>query len=428
MKKMVFIIMAVLIPFAVFSAGAPEYYVLNVDGIIDAAISDYIVRGIEKAEKKEAAGVIIKMNTPGGLLKSMRKIVDKILDSKVPVISYVGPKGARAASAGTFILMASHVAAMAEGTNIGTASPIDFQGNKAGEKITNDSIAYIKNLARMRGRNQKWAEETITKNISSSEIEAKKEKVIEIIAKDMKSLMKQLEGMKVKTGEKSKALKTADFKLSEIGLSPRHKFLHYLTDPNVSYILFMVGTYGLIYELANPGALFPGIAGGISLMLALIGFDSIPINIAGIILIILGIVLFIAEAMTPTFGALTAGGAISLIIGSVLMFPSRELGEAWAPSWWVIGIMVLLSTAIVGVVLVLIIKSHRLRKSMGKDTLTGLNGVAETEIEESGVVNVGGEEWQAFSDEKIDKRDVIEVVEVHGMKLKVKKIPKKKEE
>ncbi len=430
MKK-VFILTAFLLAAASVSGAVEktnDFMVLNVEGIIDAANSDYVKTGIETARKKKAEGVIIRLYTPGGMMKSMNKIVDSIIESKVPVITYVSPEGANAASAGTFILLASHVAAMAENTRIGTASPIDLKGNKAAEKITNDSIAQIKNLARMRGRNEAWAEKAITENLSSSETEAEKQNVIDIIAPNIKNLMKQIDGMKVTAGDKEITINTENYSLTKIALSPRHKFLHYLADPNISYILFLVGTYGLIYELANPGALFPGIAGGISLVLAFIGFESIPINIAGIVLIILAIVLFIAEAMSPTFGALTVGGVVSLTIGSVLLFPAREAGSAWAPSYWVIGGMVLLTTLVVGVVLMLVIKAHRKRKMTGQESLKGAKGVAETEILEKGVANVGGEEWQAYSDEKIEKRDIVEVLEVNGMKLKVKKIPRKKEE
>jgi len=430
MKKVIVLLVLLMaaLPFHAAEKEGPEFIVLNVEGIIDTANSDYVINGIKKAEKKNAEGVLINIYTPGGLMKSMNKIVDAIIGSSVPVIVYVSPEGANAASAGTFILLASHVAAMADNTRIGTASPIDLKGNKAAEKITNDSVAQIKNLARLRGRNEKWAERAITENISSSEEEAKKANVIDVIAVNTEELMKKINGMKIETGSKKFTINTEGYVLTPVGLSARHKFLHYLSDPNISYILFLVGTYGLIYELANPGALFPGIAGGISLVLAIVGFDSIPINIAGIVLIVLAIALFIAEALTPTFGALTAGGVISLTIGSILLFPGREAGAAWAPSYWVIGLMVLFTTLVVGIVLMLIIKSHRKRQIMGTQSLVGAKGVAETEVYESGVINVGGEEWQAYSDDKIEARDIVEVMEVNGMKLKVKKIPRKKEE
>lgn len=426
MKKIFFLLIILFSLITVIFAGQ-EFYLLSTKGIIDAAIADYLVKGIEKAEKENAAGVIIEMDTPGGLLKSMRTIVDKILASKIPVITYVSPKGARAASAGTFILLASHISAMAEGTNIGTASPIDFTGNKASEKITNDSIAYIKNLARLKGRNQKWAEEAIKKNVSSSEIEALKENVIDVIANDIDDLLKKINNKQIEIENKKINLKTDNYTIKKLEPSAKHKFLHYLTDPNISYILFIIGIYGIVYELAHPGAFLPGVAGAISLVLAFIGFDSIPINAAGLILIILAIVFFIAEAMTPTFGAWTIGGAISLLLGSLLLFPSRKFGETWGPSYWIIALMIILTVAIIGVVLVAIIKAQRKKRVVGKETLIGLKGVAVSDISDSGIVNIGGEEWQAYSDDEIKARDIVEVLEVDGMKLKVKKIAKNKE-
>ncbi len=420
-----FITMILLLISNIFSNS--EFYHLEVKGIIDAAIADYIVKSIDKAEKENIQGIIIEMDTPGGLMKSMRTIVDRILASKIPIITYVSPKGARAASAGTFILLSSHIAAMAEGTNIGTASPIDFAGNKASEKITNDSIAYIKNLARLKGKNQKWAEDAIIKNVSSSEIEALKEKVIDVIAKDIDDLLKKINEKQIEIENKKIKIKTENYTIKKIEPSLKHKFLHALTDPNISYILFIIGIYGIVYELAHPGAFLPGVAGAISLVLAFIGFDSIPINTAGLILIVLAIIFFIVEAMTPTFGAWTIGGVISLGLGSVLLFPSRKLGESWGASYWIIAFMMILTVFIVGIVLVAIIKAQRKKRIIGKENLVGLKGIAISDIFESGVANIGGEDWQAYSDEKIKKRDIVEVINVEGIKLKVKKIEKNKE-
>lgn len=429
MKKILIAISLIILCFSPLFAGeqAQKYYVLTVKGIIDSPTADYIIKGIASAETEGAAGVLIEIDTPGGLFKSTRSIIEKILASKIPVITYVTPKGGHAASAGTFILMASHVAAMAEGTNIGTASPIDMKGNKSDEKITNDSITYIKNLARMRERSQQWAEDAIVKNVSSSEIEAKEKKVIEYIAKDKEDLFKQLDGKKIKVAETTVTISGKNPVFTPVEFPPRHKFLHALTDPNIAYVLFLVGIYGLIYELAHPGVLFPGVAGAICLVLAFIGFDAMPISVAGIILIILAIILFIAEAFTPTFGALMLGGTVSLIIGSVLLFPGRSAGSAWAPSYWVIGVMVLLTILIVGVILSMIIKALRKKTITGVQTLVGVKGTAVSDVFQSGVVNVGGEEWQAYSDEQIKARDLVEVLEVNGMKVKVKKIERKKE-
>ncbi|HDQ26271.1 MAG TPA: nodulation protein NfeD [bacterium] len=430
MKKIVllFCLFLCLTAGAAASDGKPVFYLFEVTGIIDAAISDHLVKGIDMAERDGAAAVIIAIDTPGGLMKSMRAIVDRILASKVPVITYVSPKGVRAASAGTFILLASHVAVMAEGTNIGAASPIDLQGNKADEKITNDSIVYIKNLARMKNRNQKWAEKAITENISSSEEDALKEKVIDFIAKDTDELMSKLDGFKVKVGDSEVKLEAAGAAVRPIAMSAKHRFLHGLTDPNIAYILFLVGVYGIIYELAHPGALFPGVAGAISIVLAFIGFDSIPINVAGLILIVLAVALFIAEVFTPTFGALAAAGGVSLGVGSFLLFPARSIDSAWGPSIGVIIFMTLLSVFILGFVLVLIFKAQRRKNIVGKESLIGHRGIAHTAVLAEGVVNVGGEEWNAWSDEQIEPKDIVEVVEAEGLRIKVKKVSKNKTE
>lgn len=430
MRKLLLSVTAALfftIP-AYSSAVSSEYLVLDVSGIIDAATADYISKAIDKAEKTNAAGVILRMDTPGGMLKSTRRIVDRVLASNVPVITHVAPKGARAASAGTFILLSSHIAAMAEGTNIGTASPIELTGSKASEKITNDAIVWIRNLARMTGRNEAWAEEAITKNISSSEVEALKAGVIDAIANDTDSLIKALEGKKVKIGGNEVALKTENTVFTGVPPSFKHRFLQFLADPNISYILFIIGIYGLMYEITHPGVLFPGIVGAISITLAFIGFDSIPINVAGVLLIILAVVLFVAEAFTPAFGVLTLGGIISFVTGSLLLFPSRALGEAWAASYFTIGIMSLLTLVMIGVVLMLIIKAIRKKHITGPEAAAGMKGVAKTVINErGGLANIGGEEWQAFSDEEIAEREIVEVISEDGIKLKVKKIERKKE-
>ncbi len=421
------VLFVLIFPFFIFAAG--EYYTVKVNGIIDAANADYVINAIKLAKENNASAVILEMDTPGGMMKSMRTIIDAILASEVPVISYVTPKGAHSASAGTFILLASHVAAMADGTNIGTASPIDLQGNKAAEKITNDSVTYIKNLARVNGRNEKWAEEAITKNSSISEKEALALKVVEYTASDLGALMEKIDGKKVKAGGKEIIISTKDYVLKEIKMPFRNRFLHQLADPNIAYILFLIGIYGIIYELAHFGALIPGIVGAIAIVLGFIGFESVPINSAGIILIVLAVVLFIAEAMTPTFGALFGGGLLSMIIGSLILFPGRDAGASWAPSYFVIGAMVFITAAFFALIIYLIVKAQKRKAIMGKKSTIGLHGVAQTEITQAGgVVNVGGEDWQAYSDEPVSARDVILVLEEEGLKLKVKKIPRKKEE
>jgi membrane-bound serine protease (ClpP class) len=433
MNKKIFIIIVLLTALCVISSAvelrAPVFLKMNVEGIIDIANADYVQKGIEQAEKENDEGVLITMQTPGGLDKSMRKITDAFLNSTVPVIVYVYPKASRAASAGAFILLASHVAAMAEGTNIGTAHPVDYNGSAVSEKITNDSVAYIKNLARLKGRNEQWASNAILKNVSSSEVEALKLKVIDLIAKDPDELMKKLDKWPVRVGDKKVILDTKGYIFKEIKPTSKHVFLHYLSDPNIVYVLFLIGIYGLIYELANAGTvIFPGIAGAIALVLAFTGFESLPINVAGAILIGLSALLFFVDVISPTHGVLTLGGIVSLIIGSLLLFPARGQGSAFAASYLIMGTMVLLTILFFALIVAAVFKAMKRKSITGTQSLVGLRGVAKTGVQEAGVVNVGGEEWQAYSDEKIDVRDVIEVLEVNGMKLKVKKIPRKKEE
>jgi membrane-bound serine protease (ClpP class) len=410
-------------------ASHPVFLELDIEGIIDVAIADYLEKGIALAEKENDAGVLIVMQTPGGLDISMRKICDRIFASKVPVITYIYPRGSRAASAGVFILISSHVAAMAEGTNIGTAHPVDYQGHSASEKITNDAVATIRDWARLRGRNQQWAADAVLKNVSISEIEAFKLKVIDIIAKDPENLMKQLDKMKVKVNDREVTLNTAGYELRKVEPSARYKFLHLLSDPNIVYVLFIIGIYGLIYELANGGTvLFPGIAGAIAIMLAFLGFGSLPIDHTGVILIAIAAVLFFLDIINPTHGALTVGGIISLTIGSLLLFPNRAMGEEWAVNYMLIAAVVIITVVFFVIIVAAVVKAMKKKTISGVQSILGLKGMAVTAINRlGGVANIGGEEWQAAADEEIAARDIVEVLEVNGMKIKVKKIPRNKE-
>jgi membrane-bound serine protease (ClpP class) len=302
-----------------------EVMVITVNGVINPVSAEFIGKSIKKANEKKAEALVIELDTPGGLDTSMRTIVKDIIGSDVPVVVYVSPSGSRAASAGVFITLAAHIAAMAPGTNIGAAHPVglgDKMDKTMAEKATNDAAAYIKSLAERHGRNAKWAEDAVRKSISATESEALKEGVIDLVSKDLNSLLADINGRKVKTfmGEKVLNTKNAVVVREEMGL--RSRILNLISDPNVAYILMLLGFYGLFFELTNPGAIFPGVLGGISLILAFYAFQTLPVNYAGLMLIILAIILFILEVKIVSHGVLTIGGVIAMVIGSLMLFES----------------------------------------------------------------------------------------------------------
>src|SRR3990170_4493303 len=295
--------------------------IITIDGVIGPVSSRIIVDAIKASVKDGAEALIIELNTPGGLDESMRIIIKEVLNSDIPIIVYVSPSGSRAASAGVFVTLAAHVAAMAPGTNIGAAHPVGI-GEKMdkvmAEKATNDAAAYIKSLAERNGRNAKWAEDAVRKSISATEEEALKEGVIDLVSKDLNSLLSDIDGKKVRTVIGEKVLNTAKANIIREEMGLRHKILNLISDPNVAYILMLLGFYGLFFELTNPGAIFPGVFGGICLILAFYAFQTLPVNYAGLMLIILAIILFLAEIKVVSYGILTIGGVISMILGSVM--------------------------------------------------------------------------------------------------------------
>ena len=299
--------------------------VITVNGVINPASAEYIGKSIKRANEQKAEAVVIELDTPGGLDTSMRDIVKNIIGSEVPVIVYVSPSGARAASAGVFITLAAHVAAMSPGTNIGSAHPVGV-GEKMdkvmSEKVTNDAAAYIKSLAEKTGRNAKWAEDAVRKSVSATEEEALKLKIIDFVSDDLNVLLSTIDGKKVKTVAGERILKTAHVNVVREEMSLRHKILNVITDPNVAYMLMLLGFYGLFFELTNPGAIFPGVMGGICLILAFYAFQTLPVNYAGLLLIILAIILFILEIKIISHGVLTIGGVIAMLLGSLMLFES----------------------------------------------------------------------------------------------------------
>lgn len=405
-------------------SGQKKVLVINVTGVINPVAAEYIGKSIKKAIEMNAEALIIELDTPGGLDTSMRIIIKDIIGSSVPVVVYVSPSGARAASAGAFITIAAHIAAMSPGTNIGAAHPVAI-GQKMDEtsadKAVNDAVAYIKSIAKQRGRNVKWAEDAVRKSISATETEALKGNVIDLIAKDINELLSLIDGKIVKTVEKDKKLNTANAKIVRHKIGLRLKILNIIGDPTIAYILLLLGFYGLFFELTNPGSIFPGVFGAICLILAFYAFQMLPINYAGIFLIILGIILFVLEVLITSYGILTIGGIISLVLGSLMLFESPI--PALKLSFSVVLPAALVTALFFVITFKLAYQAYKRKPVTGVEGLRGLEGVARTDINpDGGMVIVHGEYWSAYSDEQIEKGEKVIIEDIKGLKLKVKKI------
>lgn len=400
-----------------------EVMVITINGIINPVSAEYIGKNIRKANEKRVEALIIELDTPGGLDTSMRDIVKDIIGSEVPIVVYVSPSGSRAASAGAFITLAAHIAAMAPGTNIGAAHPVGI-GEKMdktmAEKATNDAAAYIKSLANRKGRNAKWAEDAVRKSISATESEALKMHVIDLITKDINSLLSDIDGKNVQTASGEKVLRTKNAIVTREKIGIRHKILNIISNPNIAYMLMLLGFYGLFFELTNPGSIFPGVIGGICLILAFYAFQTLPVNYAGLLLIILAIILFILEVKIISHGILTIGGVIAMIIGSLMLF------ESPAP-FMKLSLYIILPAAIITALFFtltfgLAYKAYKKKPVTGSEGLIGEKGVANADItKDGGMVSLHGERWAAYSDEPILKGESIIVEAVSGLKIKVKK-------
>jgi membrane-bound serine protease (ClpP class) len=402
---------------------ARQVMAIKVNGVINPVSSEFITKSIMEANEMRAEALVLELDTPGGLDTSMRSIVKEIINSTVPVIVYVSPGGARAASAGAFITMAAHIAAMAPGTNIGAAHPVSVGGKmdkELADKATNDAAAYIRSLAEKSGRNAAWAEDAVRKSISATETEALSKKVIDIVSNDLNTLLKDIDGKNVKTvgGERLLATAKAGVVMKEMGV--RHRILNFITDPSVAYMLLLLGFYGLFFEFTNPGAIFPGVAGGIFLILAFYAFQTLPVNYAGLALIIFAIILFILEVKVISHGLLTIGGIISMIMGSLMLFESPE--PFFRLSFSIIVPSVLITALFFTITFRLAYKAYKSKPVTGSEGLIGLEGKAIEDIRDShGMVSLHGELWSAFSDQEIQKGEGVVVVEVSGLKLRVKK-------
>ena len=414
-----------LLPAALLFSAEPAKQVVTVkvNGVINPVSSEFITKSIAKARAVHAEAVVIQLDTPGGLDTSMRSIVKEISASTVPVIVYVSPGGARAASAGTFITLSAHIAAMAPGTNIGAAHPVSvgqIMDKETAEKATNDAAAYIRSLAEKSGRNAQWAEDAVRKSISATETEALSRKVIDLVSQDLDSLLKDVNGRTVRVADGDKELKTAGATVVGEEMGVRHKILNFISDPSVAYMLLLLGFYGLFFEFTNPGAIFPGVAGGIFLILAFYAFQTLPVNYAGLALIIFAIILFVLEVKIVSYGTLSIGGIIAMVFGSLMLFESAE--PFYRLSLPVIVPAVLITALFFTITLRLAYKAYKTAPLTGSEGLIGLEGKAVQDItKEDGMVSLHGELWSAFSDQEIHKGEGVAVVEVSGLKLRVRK-------
>ena len=405
------------------SAAEKVVNVITVDGTINPGVADYVTKSIEHASKDDAECLVIEMDTPGGLDLSMRSIIKEIMNSKVPIVVYVTPSGARAASAGVLITIAAHIAAMSPGTNIGAAHPVTIGGEKIGkemsEKMTNDAAAYIESIALKRNRNADWAIKAVRKSVSITEQEALRLNVIDLIAPSLEKLLEEIDGKTVVTPDGQKVLRTKDATIKRSKMGIRSRILDTISNPNIAYILMMIGLVGLYFELSNPGAILPGVLGGICLILAFFAFQTLSVNYAGILLILLAVIFFIAEIKVQSFGLLAVGGIISLLLGSMMLFesPNPELRL----SWKVLTPTVALASSFFLVTAGLAFKAYRKKPATGSEGLIGMEGIAETDITPDGKVFVHGENWNASSDEMIARGAKVIVLEVKGLTLKVRK-------
>lgn len=420
---------------------SPVIVQLEVNGVIGPAISDYIERNLNKAIETQAAAVLIRMDTPGGLDQSMRQIIKQIIASPIPVITYIAPGGARAASAGTYILYASHIAAMAPATNLGAATPVQIGGFDFGEKaketekdkeksrplsdpmkhkMVNDAAAYIRGLAKIHGRNEQWAEKAVREAASLSAEEALKLNVIDLLAVDINDLLHKIDGKTLSVNGKQQVLNTQNFSLDQRLPDWRSEFLAIITNPSIAYILMMIGLYGLVFEFSNPGSIVPGTVGVICLLLALYAFQLLPVNYAGMILILLGISLMIIEAFMPSIGVLGFGGLVAFVIGSVILIDTDDPG--FGINIELIAGFALSSAVFFIMALGFLLRSRNSPVVTGKEEMLGSIGLVIDNFTGTGMVRIHSENWKATSGQSLHKNEKVKVIAIDGLLLKVKSI------
>ncbi|MBI4390948.1 MAG: nodulation protein NfeD [candidate division NC10 bacterium] len=429
MTRRVLLAAALGLPLALAAAAAqgPEaprpVHVIRLEGVIAPSATNFVTTSLKQAQQERAVALVIELDTPGGLDVSMRAIIKEMMASEVPIVVYVSPSGARAASAGAFLTLAAHVAAMAPGTNIGAAHPVQMGGEMDKEmarKVTNDAAAYIRSIAEKRGRNVKWAEDAVRKSVSVTEKEALRLGVIDLVSERLEDLLARIDGRRVEVPSGPVTLRTKGAPLVRIEPSFRDRVLQVISDPTIAYILLLLGLAGLYFEFSTPGAILPGVLGAISLILAFYAFQTLPINYAGLLLIVLAVVLFIAEAMVISHGILTMGGIVAMVLGSIMLIDSP------APYLRIPLSAILAATAGTTAFFVLLVgagvRAQRGKLTTGKEGLLGMVGVARTRLAPGGLVFVQGAIWSAEASEVVEVGEQVEVVGIDGLKLKVQKV------
>ncbi len=400
------VLLASVLALAAAGAQTRDVALLTLSAPIDPISSRYIVRGLERARDERVQLAVIALDTPGGLGVSMDEILQAILQSPVPVAVYVSPPGARAASAGVFVAMAAHIAAMAPGTNIGAAHPIGASGadipGVLGDKVLNDAVARLRSLAQARGRSAEWADAAVRRSASLTDVEALTQSVVDLRAADLQELLRALDGRKVRTASGDTILATAGAGVRRYDMRLLDRFLSMLVNPDLAYVLLVVGIFGIIFELSAPGIGAPGIAGGIALLLAFVGFGSLPTNLGGLLFIALAVVLFVLDVKAPSHGAWTAGGIASFLLGSFLLFPPwKPIPFPAAPEMRVSPVTIAVMTGLVTLFFAFVISkgvaAQGRRVTFGPETLEGTAGQALTALDPDGQVTAAGEVWSARS-------------------------------
>ena len=400
----------------------PNVKLLELDGAIGPIAVQIIQKGVKQAENDQSEALIILLNTPGGLTESTWKITKAIMNSYVPVVVYIYPQGARAGSAGVFITFSAHIAAMAPATNIGSASVVSMGGEMDSvmyKKVTNDAVANLQAIAHKRGRNKDWVERAIREAISISDYEAVDSNVVDLVAENIDDLLEKIDGREIETAGGMKTLHTKGARKEPLVKTFSEKILEIISNPNIAFLLFSLGGLGLVLELYNPGAVLPGVVGGICIILAFFSFQTLPINYAGLLLILFSIILFLLEIKVPSYGVLTIGGVVSLALGGVMLIDSPD--PYLKVSWYAIAAVIIVFVGFFGIAVRYIIKSHRKQVTTGSEGLIGQIGRVTRDLDPQGMVLVAGELWKAFADETIGKDAHVKVLEADNMTLKVEK-------